>query len=515
MICPSSSSNDAYFDVPAEGEGPVEVLLRLASSARAFRSVDGRLYARVPVGDRHEIYGIKSEQLRDWLIDGYRVDCGALATNWAINRVLASLEARARFDGGTPPVFIRVGRHGSGNDSSYYLDLGDPSGRAVKIGADGWSVVDRPGVHFRRPEGLLPLPGPSRDGSIEPLRSYVNLTESDFRLLIGWLAAALRPIGPYPVLTIYGEQGSAKSTLARVVQMLIDPQAFSLLAEPGSLRDLMVIAVNGWLLAFDNISVVPDWLSDGLCRLSTGGSFAARALYSNDDRRIIHARRPVILNGIEDFVRRGDLADRGVFLHLRPIDPTQRLTEQEFWELFNQDYPRIFGGVLDAVVGGLRELPSIRLREVPRMAEYASFGEAVGRGLGWPAESFLSAYNDNRWDATIAALEDSLMAGTLLRLIGPVVKQWSGTITKLQTALTQIVGKKTAASARWPKTSSTLGNELRRIAPQLRMHGLSINFEKNREGRLVTLTTAHVRIIQAPHVTSNPIESSPEQPGSD
>jgi hypothetical protein len=125
MSSPLASSDDAIFDVPAEGQGPVEVLLRLASGARAFRSPDGNLYARVPVGDRHEIYGLKSDQFRDWLLDGYRVDCGELPTNGAIRRVLAALEARARFDGGTPPVFIRVGRDGSGisNDSSTYLDL--------------------------------------------------------------------------------------------------------------------------------------------------------------------------------------------------------------------------------------------------------------------------------------------------------------------------------------------------------------------------------------------------------
>ena len=52
---------------------------------------------------------------------------------------------------------------------------------------------------------------------------------------------------------LYGAQGSAKSTLARIVRLLIDPWAPSLLAEPRSLRDLMFTAVNGWVLAFDNI----------------------------------------------------------------------------------------------------------------------------------------------------------------------------------------------------------------------------------------------------------------------
>ena len=181
-----------------------------------------------------------------------------------------------RFDGGTPVVHVRVGRDGDGGEPDFYLDLGGSSGQAVKISAREWLVVDRPPVHFERPGGLLPLPIPTRDGSIERLRRYVNLSEADFRLLIGWMAAALLPDGPYPLLAVHGEQGSAKSTLAKVVRLLIDPQASPVLAEPYSTRDLMVTAANGWLMVYDNISAIPTWLSDGLCRLATGGGFAGR-----------------------------------------------------------------------------------------------------------------------------------------------------------------------------------------------------------------------------------------------
>jgi len=89
-----------------------------------------------------------------------------------MRRVLARLEAAARFEGGTPSIFVRVGHHGTGNGSACYLDRADPGGQAVKIGPEGWSVVNHPSVHFRRPEGQLPLPIPSREGSIELLRPY-------------------------------------------------------------------------------------------------------------------------------------------------------------------------------------------------------------------------------------------------------------------------------------------------------------------------------------------------------
>ncbi|MFI5461454.1 MAG: hypothetical protein ACHRXM_39135, partial [Isosphaerales bacterium] len=487
MVNPSS--NDNVIDNPLEREGPVPVLLRLTANAAFLRSTDGRFYAQVSVGGRPEIYALRSAAFRDWQIDGYFRACGELPSDWSIRRVLAKLEATARFEGGTPSIFVRVGHDGdrNGNGSACYLDLADPGGQAVQIGPEGWSVVNNPRVHFHRPAGHLPLPMPSRDGSIDLLRPYVNLTDRDFRLLILWMAAALRPAGPYPILALYGQNGSAKSTLAKIVRRLIDPQAHPILAEPRNTRELMVSAVNGWLLVYDNISVIPRWLSDGLCLLATGGALAGYASFTNGERTVIHAQRPVILNGIEEFVRRGDLSDRALFLDLPPILPSRRRCEDEFWEAFHQDYPRILGGLLDAVAGGLRELPSVRLTELPRMADFAKFAEAVGRKLGWPAGTALSDYNNNRIDATMTQLEDSPVAAVLLDLGPDYLNDWSGSPTELLYELTAIAGKH-ADSPRWPKQPAWLTIELRRIAPQLAIHGIFAHSTRRNQGRVWSLT---------------------------
>ena len=200
----------------------VQVLTSVASRARLFRSSDGRFYAG-PVGDRLEIFGLKSAAFRDWLVHGYLLYQPEPPSQVAIRRVVGMLEARARFEADIPEVFVRTGRDGDGEGSSYFLDLGDRSGTAIAIRDRGWLAVDRPDVHFRRPEGILPLPMPSRDGSIDLLRPYVNLTETDFRLMVTWLTAVLRPVGPYPILVLSGEQATAKSTLVKVLRLLIDP----------------------------------------------------------------------------------------------------------------------------------------------------------------------------------------------------------------------------------------------------------------------------------------------------
>src|SRR5262249_40374874 len=153
----------------------------------------------------------------------------------AVKAVAAVLEAKAERDGALETAHLRVGSHGG----RPYLDLCDRTRCAVEFYAGVWNLIDRSPVAFRRPEGTGALPVPQRGGSIEDLRKYVNVTDAQFPLVIGWLAAALLPTGPYPILNLIGEQGSAKSTVARVCRLLIDPHASPLRVMPQNVRDLM------------------------------------------------------------------------------------------------------------------------------------------------------------------------------------------------------------------------------------------------------------------------------------
>jgi hypothetical protein len=238
------------------------------------------------------------------------------------------IEAKAHFDAPERVVHIRVG----GLDGRLYLDLGDESWRAVEIDATGWRVIDTPPVRFRRAAGMQPLPLPVPGGSVETLRSFLNLqSDDDFVLVVAWALAALSDRGPYPVLALSGERGSAKSTFSAILQALLDPNTAPL---PREDRDLFIAASNGHVLAFDNVSGLPAWISDTLCRLATGGGFAVRQLYTDQDEVLFDAARPVILNGIEDIVTRPDLADRAVFLTLQPIPEERRRPEAELWAAF-------------------------------------------------------------------------------------------------------------------------------------------------------------------------------------
>jgi hypothetical protein len=206
-------------------------------------------------------------------------------------------------------------------------------------------------VRFRRSAGAKPLPVLVRGGPIDALRTFLNVrSKADFMLAVAWALACLRDTGPYPVLALSGEQGSAKSTFSAILRALLDPNVAPLRALPRGDRDLFIAASNGHVLAFDNVSGLQPWISDTLCRLAPGGGFAVRQLYTDSDEVLFDSTRPVILNGIEDVVTRPDLADRAIFLTLEPIPEERRRPEAELRAAFEAERPRILGALLDATV---------------------------------------------------------------------------------------------------------------------------------------------------------------------
>ena len=175
-------------------------------------------------------------------------------------------------------------------------------------------------------------------------RRVLNISSpNDVVMVVAWPLAALRSRGPYPLLAISGEQGSAKTMLSKMLKALIDPNAAPVRSLAREERELMIAANNSHLLAFDNIPSLPAWLSDALCRLATGGSLAVRRLYTDADEMLFQAARPIVLNGIEDAVIRPDLADRAIFLTLPPVGEGHRRSETELWREFELTRPRILG----------------------------------------------------------------------------------------------------------------------------------------------------------------------------
>jgi hypothetical protein len=225
---------------------------------------------------------------------------------------------------------------------------------------------------------------------------------------------------------------------------------------------------------------LPPWLSDTLCRLASGGGFAVRQLYTDQDEVLFEAARPVILNGIEDVVTRPDLADRALFLTLRPILETQRRPEKELWREFELARPRLLGALLDAGSHGLRALPRVRLDRLPRMADFALWAAASETAL-WPAGTFACAYAANRR----VAIEDAIEADPVAACVRELMVErssWTGSAADLLRAgANRSRDDVTVGRPGWPKNPRALAGRLRRAQTFLRALGIDIAF--SREGR--------------------------------
>src|SRR6516225_2570699 len=448
-----------------------DILIGLAEAAELFHSPDGTGFADLDIDAHRETWVIRSKGFRRWLARRYFEATHGAPSSESLQSALNVIEAKAHFDAPERVVHIRVG----GLDDRRYLDLGDKAWRAVEISAAGWRVIANPPVRFRRAAGMQPLPAPVAGGSVETLRSFLNVrSDTDFVLVVAWALAVLRTRGPYPVLALSGEQGSAKSTFSAILRALLDPNTAPLRALPREDRDLFIAASNGHLLAFDNVSGLPAWISDTLCRLATGGGFAVRQLYTDQDEVLFDAARPVILNGIEDIVTRPDLADRAVFLTLEPIPEDRRRPEQELWAAFEKERPRILSVLLDAVVQGLKMLPQTRLEQLPRMADFALWATACEREPG----AFMNAYETNRKELVEGVLDADAIASAIRKLMSART-EWKGTASQLLHALEEIAGERTAKGKNWPGSAEALGRGLRRPATFLRKVGIDISRERD------------------------------------
>jgi hypothetical protein len=468
-----------------DGRGPTQAdrLVQIAQEAELFHAPDGRAYADFKINGHRETWPILSSGFKEWLTRRYYEATGGAPNTEALQAARAVLQSRARYDAPERTVHVRV----AGQGDHLYLDLGDENWRAVEITPSGWRVIDDPPVRFRRAAGMLPLPEPARGGSVETLRDFLNVkTESDLVLVVAWALAALRARGPYPLLVLSGEQGSAKSTFASILRALLDPNVAPLRALPREDRDLFIAATNSHLLAFDNVSGLPLWISDTLCRLATGGGFAVRQLYSDQDEVLFDAARPIILNGIEDVVTRPDLADRALFLTLEPIPDERRRSEAELWAAFEVERPRILGALLDAVVAGLEHLPTTRLAKLPRMADFALWASACEPAL-WPAGTFWAAYTGNRVDAVDKVIDADPVAAAVRRFM-ETRTEWSGTASDLLGALAGQEGERAARSRSWPSSPQVLSGRLRRAATFLRGTGIDVDLgQREGHGRIRTI----------------------------
>lgn len=464
----------------AEGLTKAQTLISLANAASFFRTDDREIFASFSLNGHTETWPVKSMAFRDWLVRSYyRSNQGRPPGGQAMQDALSVIEANARIDAPKRNVFLRVGEY----EGHIYVDLADDQWRAIKVTPDGWRVVPNPPVLFRRTKGMLPLPVPEPGGSLNELRPLLNADDETFVLIVSAMVGWLRPRGPYPLLIIEGEQGSAKTATARILRSFVDPSMVPVRKLPHDDADLAIAAKNTWLLAYDNLSGMSSVFSDVFCQIATGSGFARRELYTDSEEALFNFRRPVILNGIDEICTKPDLIDRSLIVNLPAIPPEKRRPEEEIQQELARISPRVFGALLDAISMALRQAASVRLRELPRMADFAVWLAAAEPALPWAPGTFMGLYLKSRGEATAVAMESDPLALEIQKLIEKSTDgKWVGSARQLLAALP-------GGNRKLPKSANALSGRLKRCAPLLReVAGIEVDRTRGRDrSRLITL----------------------------
>ena len=369
-----------------EDQTSAAIIVSIADKAEAWTSPDDTPYITVKVTKHEENYRLRSKAARDWLSFEYYKQSmmndrgpqpGRVPGADVISDALNIIEARCKYEGGAYEIYQRVASDGS----KIYVDMGTSDWCYIEIGPDGWKVLPSPcPVKFVRSKNMLALPNPVKGGSWMDLRAIINATDDqNWKLVVGWLMQGFWPRGPYNFLVIDGEQGSAKSMMAYILKMLVDPTTAGVRRPPTEEKDLMIAAQNERVLAFGNLSGLSSEMSDAFCCYPRAHR-QEPVLYTNEEESLISAKRPCILEGIDSIATKGDLLDRSSIVHLLNIPDEMREEETVIRSKFEKIRGSMLWLILDATSHGLAYMKTINMPLKPRMADFAIWVTACEMG---------------------------------------------------------------------------------------------------------------------------------------
>jgi hypothetical protein len=463
-------------------------LISLALEADLFHTPDKIAYADVWVGGHRETHAVSNSSFKNWLLGRYFDKHEQGVGSNTLSAALASITALAIRRGEERQVHLRIAEH----DGTTYIDIGSDDWAAIAVNSVGWNITGMPPVRFHRPNSLLPLPIPEKNGDISELRSLLNVDEKAWILLVTFILFCFRPNQRYPVLVLSACRGSGKSVAGEILKKLIDPGKAPLIKLTGDTRNLGVTASSRWLMVYDNLSYIDSEMSDDLCRMATGFGYSTRKLHSDGEEITFEVTRPQVITAIDALVTRDDLADRTVMVPLPEIAESARIPQSDLDKKIEDALPRILGAVLTLLSQALAELPNVKMKGFPRMADYARLATATEKPLGLKPGEFREILDEVRAEARQIVIESSPIGSAMLNYMsGKLIE--SHTAQTWLNLLTNLNADANSKDKYWPKSARAFSTQLQRLEPDLKAMGIHVT--RTRETKEGTRTIHVERIL--------------------
>ena len=432
-------------------------------------------------------FPITSNIFRRWLSGLYYEETNKGFSGSTFEQVAMVLEGKAYHEQNKKILHNRLAKV----ENTIYYDLGDDK-RVVVINEKGWKVSEESSVLFRRFSHQLPQVVPEAGGQIKKFLDFVNLKSNDDKILVlTYLVAVLIPDIARVILICVGDQGSAKSTLLRLIRSLVDPSRTELLKLRSSSDELSQTASHHYCLYLDNISYMSTEASDSLATFATGIGFSKRKLYSDDEDIIYDIKTAVALDGVNLMASRPDFLDRSLILELKRIPDHLRVEEKIFLDDFNSQKPKILGALFDTLSKVLAEVLRVILDSKPRMADFARYATAASKILGFGTDRFLSAFSTNVKRQNQAAVESSPTAQVILEFMR-ARDEWEGTPSELYEELENLAQERKlqiGGTYGFPKSSSWLIRKINEVRTNLLSLGIEAETgDRTETSKLVKLS---------------------------
>jgi hypothetical protein len=421
------------------------------------------------------IFPVRSQGLRDFLSLLMYQKEEKCVSNEVITSVLNYLSGKSLHDGNTCELFNRVAYE----KNCFYIDCADTFNSAIKISADGWEKVDDPPILFKRFKHQKSLVFPVKHESLDDARiavkkffSHVNVSEENKLMLLCIIISYLVAKIAHPILAVYGQQGSAKSSLFKFIRRLVDPSSIELLTLPHKKDEIIQQMYHHHLVFYDNLSFFSAEFSDVCCRAVTGTGFSKREYYTNDDDIIYDFMRCLGYNGINQVSDKGDVLDRSVLIELFKIE--KRKTDAEINAAFEADRSDILGGMLTVFSEAMRIYPSLNVDKYERLADFHRWGCAISVALGYSADDFTDCYVKKVESQAEETLNSDVVSLAFLKFFSVYsANKWEGTPTELMDTL-EPEGIQSNVKASWPKDVTRFSRRLNRLIPALEQNGYSV-----------------------------------------
>jgi len=276
---------------------------------------------------------------------------------------------------------------------------------------------------------------------------------------------------------------------------LVDPGVVKTFSFPRGIDELIQQLAHNQVVFYDNISIIKDYISDQLCRAVSGSGSSKRQLYTDDDDIIHTFKRSVGFNGINLGATKPDLLDRGLIIELERIDENKQLKPEGLWKQFEELRSQLLGYIFDILAKVLEwknnaNGPQLNLTRLPRMAEFAEYGEMISRCMGNPSNLFINAYYKNIKLQSQEVLDSSVLASPILQLlVNRNDEKWIGTPTELLSDLEYCAEqlKINTHSKLWPKSANVLSRRLKEIKINLKQICIEIEYDHDGKQRIIKI----------------------------